>query len=387
MDKYAFEIGRQKNLCLGELLAVLGEENLVEKNLDTAIFSLGDINTQDLQNSLGGTIKIVKIIDFIEKGQPKEIQIKNTIEDLLVETLTDASGKIPFAISTLNFKNPRAINIKELLNFSKKIIKSLGLNARFVNKNFMPPPPSTIFKARIVEKGVDINLISSTEGLYVGKTVAIQNIDNYTARDYDKPARDAKVGMLPPKLAQIMINLAGTDTKTIYDPFCGTGTISLEAMLMGKDTVGSDIEERLVEYSERNLSWGKEYFDLHSNYNLFTKDARFITKNDLPQNIDAVITEGYLGPALSHFPDADEREKIFRELENLHLNWLSTIHKITPKNCKIVMCATSFNDNGITIHMPHLEKVAQNAGYKVKEIFKYSRPDQIVVRDIVVLEK
>lgn len=387
MDKYAFELGRQKNLCLAELLAVLGNEHLVEKNLDSTIFNLKDIEPQKLQNSLGGTIKIVKIVELIEKGEPKEARIKNTIEDLITQRLENASGKIPFSISTLNFKNPRAINIRELLNFSKKIIKSLGLNARFVNKGPISPPSSTIFKAKVIEKGIDIVLIKSDEGLYIGYSVSIQNIDDYTARDYDKPARDARVGMLPPKLAQIMINLAGDETKTVYDPFCGTGTVNIEAMLIGKDTIGSDIEEKLVQYSETNLSWAKKHFDLKTNYKLFTKDARLITTNDIPDNVDAVVTEGYLGPPQTTLPDEEKREKIFRELENLHLNWLCAMHKLTPKNCIVVMCVTAFNNNGKIIHMPHLENVVKTAGYKLKNSFVYNRQDQIVAREIVVLEK
>jgi hypothetical protein len=36
----------------------------------------------------------------------------------------------------------------------------------------------------------------------------VQDIDAYAERDFERPMRDAFVGMLPPKLAQIMLNLA-----------------------------------------------------------------------------------------------------------------------------------------------------------------------------------
>lgn len=68
-------------------------------------------------------------------------------------------------------------------------------------------------------------------------------------RDYGRPARDARVGMLPPKLAQIMLNLSVKDEKsgTVLDPFCGTGVLLQEAALAGFDFIGSDIEPRMVE--------------------------------------------------------------------------------------------------------------------------------------------
>jgi tRNA G10 N-methylase Trm11 len=63
-------------------------------------------------------------------------------------------------------------------------------------------------------------------------TIACQDIDAYTKRDTSK-SRDMVVGMMPPKLAQIMINLATEGRKEIiYDPFCGLGTILIEAANM-----------------------------------------------------------------------------------------------------------------------------------------------------------
>jgi hypothetical protein len=53
----------------------------------------------------------------------------------------------------------------------------------------------------------------------------VQNIDGYSERDYGKN-RDMQIGMLPPKLAQIMINISsplplgeGLGVRAFYDPF------------------------------------------------------------------------------------------------------------------------------------------------------------------------
>lgn len=386
MHLYAFELGRKKELCTAELLSVLGKNNFVEKNLDTAVFRLADFDFQKLQNQLGGTIKIVRIFAEVEKGDLPSL--KPVLEKFLLTNFQNQSGnKIPFAISVLSYMNTRAINIKELLNFSKKILKSLNLNSRFVNQNFQSPKPSTIYKARVVEKGVDITIIQGTKKVFVGETVSIQNIDNYSKRDYDKPKKDARVGMMPPKLAQIMINLAGPGTKTIYDPFCGTGTTLMEGLLMGKNVVGSDIESRMSEFTKENCEWLEKEFHTKTKFRVFTRDARFVSPKLVPEKIDAVITEGYLGNPVSKLPTDIERERTFRELANLHLNWLHAINQTTPRNCKVVMCITAFKHPKRLEHLPQFPELAKTAGYRVEKLFTYDRPDQVVARDIAVLSK
>lgn len=52
------------------------------------------------------------------------------------------------------------------------------------------------------------------------------------------------IGKLEPRLARACINLAvGTrETATVVDPFCGSGTVLLEADLMGLNQIGGDID-------------------------------------------------------------------------------------------------------------------------------------------------
>lgn len=390
MSLFAFELGRKKELCFAELMAVLGKDHFVERNLDTAIFDLDKFDPIRLQDSLGGTIKIIEIftdIPYQGSCKPLESKIMDFIANKLPEIFQNYKGKLPFAISFLSFKNPRELDTRKLLNFSKKILKSLGINCRFVNQNFSNTKPSTIYKARVIEKGIDLCLIKGAKNLFIGESVAMQAIDSYSLRDYDKPKKDARVGMLPPKLAQVMINLAGTNTKTIYDPFCGTGTVLIEAMLMGKQAIGSDIDPRMIEFSKENCFWAQEEFKTESIFRIFEKDAQNLRKEDLPEKIDAVVTEGYLGKPISRVPDAKYQEFSFRELANLHSNWLTKIHSLTPKTCKVVMCVTAYKIGQNLVHLPNFIELAKRCGYRVAETYTYDREEQIIARDIKVLEK
>jgi len=57
---------------------------------------------------------------------------------------------------------------------------------------------------------------------------------------------------LSPKVAAAMINITGA-MSSVWDPFCGTGGILLEAGLMGLKAVGSDLDKKMLELAEKNL--------------------------------------------------------------------------------------------------------------------------------------
>jgi len=381
MGLYAFELGRQKELCFAELKNMLGEKSLVEKNLDTAIFELEGV--EGMMDQLGGTIKIIEIL-----GETSKQNIENDIEKILNDIFKGhEKKKVTFAISKLSFASQHEINIKNLLIFSKKILKNLDLTGRFVNKGPSSPPSSTIFKAGILKKGIDLCIIKGQKKWLLGRTVAIQNINDYSKRDYDKPARDAKIGMLPPKLAQIMINLLGVNVEKIYDPFCGTGTVLTEALLMDLSTMGSDLNREMVEATQKNCEWLAHEFKTDSAGRIFHADARALNMEVKKGEFDAIVTEGYLGAPLTKVPSQEEQEIRFRELANLHASWLAAAGQLMEKGQKIVMCVAAIQDGKKLIHLPRFEEIATIAGFRILETFTYHRSDQIVVRDIKILEK
>ena len=73
----------------------------------------------------------------------------------------------------------------------------------------------------------------------------------------DKPYRDMRRGMLPPKLARSLVNLAigakSPSDMTILDPFCGTGTVLMEAMLLGTHVVGTDLAPAV--FMGQGITW------------------------------------------------------------------------------------------------------------------------------------
>ncbi len=87
--------------------------------------------------------------------------------------------------------------------------------------------------------------------------------------------------MLRPKLARLLINLSGAK-KTLLDPFCGTGSILIEAAILGLKPTGSDIERKQVWYSMKNL----EHYKLKAK--LSQQDA---TELKYKTKFDAIVTD------------------------------------------------------------------------------------------------
>ncbi len=61
---------------------------------------------------------------------------------------------------------------------------------------------------------------------------------------------------LHPKLARAMVNLSGAlENELILDPFCGIGSILIEANLLGIESIGIDIMYKWVSGAKINLNW------------------------------------------------------------------------------------------------------------------------------------
>jgi tRNA G10 N-methylase Trm11 len=117
-------------------------------------------------------------------------------------------------------------------------------------------------KEKLSKTGYEYNLIIVGSDGYIGRTLACQDIDAYAKRDTAK-SRDMIIGMMPPKLVQMMINIAvsgenisnKTNPVSIYDPFCGLGTTLIEAANMGISRVyGSDLSSDMTRSTESSLA-------------------------------------------------------------------------------------------------------------------------------------
>ena len=180
-------------------------------------------------------------------------------------------------------------------------------------------------------------------------------------------------------------NLAGK-TKTIWDPFCGTGTILLEALLMQKNFIASDLSSEMVQATKKNLTWLNNLFKNRFNQNIeqiFTHDA----KKFINITVDAIITEGYLGQPLRSYPQFTDLKICDEHLSNLYKNFFKHARKNKIKT--IVLCLPVYKmKNNLGFMEKTLESILQS-GYNRQALstnkrksLLYSRDNQFVFREI-----
>ena len=299
---YALQLWREYKLSLAEIYAFFPKIQI--EYVDKNICILDTHNKNLLLSSVKNMWWIIKLIELTEGYSGKYYEN-------IFDSLWDFDGKYRFWLSILW----EGKNLKELLMKTKKCLKEKKISARFVNKNFWSLTSAQIIWENLIEREADFNLIITQDWTqYFWKTIWIQDIGAYSKRDYGK-TRDMEVGMLPPKLAQIMINISGW--KRIYDPFCGLGTVLIESILMGNTEVyGSDISAENIEKTKLNIEFAKNNFTNNlTKSELKVLDARGISSSPYLKYSDVIVTEGYLGQIFQKYSITEK--KIVGEKEQL----------------------------------------------------------------------
>lgn len=314
---FAFELWREFKLSIAEISKVYNNPQIEFVSKEILIISW--VEKQEIINkakNLWWTIKIIEVNSF-------NLDFEEILDQNLVSP--NHEWKFNYAINQYGKK----ITLKDVLKVSKKIIKDSWFNPRFINQDFKNISSVAIIKEALVKKETDFNFIFTDDITYFGKTIFVQDIYGYSNRDYWK-LRDMNIGMLPPKLAQMMINL--TWWEKIYDPFVGLGTVLIESIYMwNKEVFGSDLNERMVETSNENLDKLKDKFQFK--HHIFKQNAKYINELDIWLNNISIATEWYLWEVMTknninYDRILKQREKLadlyewfFSGLKKLKFNW------------------------------------------------------------------
>lgn len=181
-----------------------------------------------------------------------------------------------------------------------------------------------------------------------------------------------------------MLNLSETKPQgLIYDPFCGSGTILQQALVLGYNVMGSDISPKAISDTKTNLGWLEKETGIKAKYSIFLSD---ITKQSpLGIKINAIVTEPYLGPALK---GRESREQIEKSMQNLTRLYRTSLQKfaewLTPGNFAI-MIIPKFQQTkkAWTIDFASISPKS----LKVVGHWEYAREGQHVIREIYKIQK
>lgn len=296
-----FVLWREFKLCTAEVLTVFPSSNIFFQGKDLLVLEW--LNKEEALKKADFLWWVIKIFELIKD--------KNLV-DLLFDWLEN-DWKIKFSVNWYWEK----VELKKHIMWVKKALKEEKLSCRFVNKDFKNISSATIKIEKLLEKWADLNLLNLWKKILFWKTFWVQDIDSYSERDFSKK-RDMEIWMLPPKLAQIMINLS--DKNSLYDPFLWLWTVLIEANLMWiKNLHWSDINPEMIEASKENL-WNKASISL--------LDAKKVWENKDIKKIWTIVSEWYLWEIMTRKDISLERIKEERKkLENIYSRFFSSLQK------------------------------------------------------------
>lgn len=412
MIKSIVRLGRQPSLGLAELESLYGSEKLQPIGNFQAV--IVDVDPCLLAfDRLGGSIKFCKMLVEIDTVHWGQIE-KFLLQSAPAQSLLMPEGKMTLGLSVIGFDvNPPQVTATGLS--MKKVIRRTGRPVRLVpNKELELSSSQVIHNKLVGPNGWEILIIKNGTKTILAQTIKEQDIASYTVRDRERPKRDSRVGMLPPKLAQIIINLAvgkipANELKSIcdipadrgtlvpdlpgvvFDPFCGTGVILQEALLMGYGAYGTDLEARMVQFSESNLKWLNAFVPYKKTPILETADA---TNFKWLPKFTVVASEVYLGRPFTSRPDNEILHRTISDCNLIIKKFLKNIHSQLNSESRLCLAVPAWQTESNQFkHLPLLDSL-EELGYnrlsfehvKMNELIYY-RESQIVARELLVLKR
>ena len=446
MAEYVFILGSNWLLSIAELLAYVrnrGYEAVVTDHSRHAVvldftqkMTLEEI--VDMQGSLGGCYKIGRVIQTYNIILPTNAYPTNGKPDReALDIITSCpwlpdlwqrprGRKIKFGVSTYPIFDGKApIQYRRFTRglddtIKKKLLQQGARKAdyfaydepdkRRANRVNLALWPKTIAQNNLLTPpNAEIIAAFTTKNLYIARTMVIYDSLLQQYRDESRPYISKEISTSP-KVCRTLLNLAGARPgDTILDPFCGTGTLLMEAAMLGMKCIGVDIDGNQVQGTKANLTWFGRDIGQQVHFDVFRGDARNLT-NLVHKQVDAVAFEPSLGPVSRRRPTAKEAETIIEELTELYRDSLTQIAQVLRPDGRVAMTMPVIVSKTGPIPM-NIREMIEGTGFGVYRILPadmikslsnddermYITPEremlperkmgQIIQRQLIVLEK
>ena len=370
--QYIFVLGRDQELSKLEIESVLENKGINYKVLDEGKGNIV-IDCEKLKPSIidefGGIIKIAEVISNSSRIDHIEDNLRK------VEIYNGKSNKIEYYIDAFS---------TDLLSFVedylKDYFKSIKLKALYRREG----EPSKLVSKNILETGINIVIFKS----FIGKAIAITNPKEFKERDLARPEVDY-MKVISIRLAKILVNIAKVKRNgTLLDPFCGSGTILQEAMLKGINVIGVDSDSGSISQAMKNLEWLTKKYGLKNIFKIFNIDCRKLSTTIKVNNIDAVVTEPYMGPYIRKLPTMAEARRLISELSRLYDDLLANLKIVLKNNGRIVIIMPKIRTMENRTLFLDFRAIAEKNGFLIiTKPIPYGYKESKLLREIYVLEK
>ena len=381
---FLFQLGSNIQLSLVELESIFSKNKVKQINNHVVLVETQGRSALELQSILGGTVKISQIV--CPQSKLTQEQIEQKIADFLSSQIKD---RLTFAIAELDRDHLPKLDLTKI---KRLIAKTSDKNIRYIEDSRAGLSAAILLHQTDV---VEIMVCRDRAGnTIIGKTVSVQNIDTWSLRDRGKPETSHKRGLLPPKVARMLVNVSlGQDVfnkdichqYTLLDPFCGSGTIPFEAITMNFGRIyGSDLSKDAISQAQQNFNWFQTNFspELIDTVvvKFFTSDVAQINQHLENDSISHIVTEPFLGkqtPMVNQIPD------IAKGLEKLYLGAFKSWQTILKPQAKIVIIFPNWIELKNPFSWQNLVAKIASFGYTpIDQPIIYQRPSAKVLREI-----
>ncbi|HLC43883.1 MAG TPA: hypothetical protein VJK08_02025, partial [Patescibacteria group bacterium] len=311
--------------------------------------------------------------------------------------------------------NPLGLNIKKDLKGQ--------LSLRFIALKEKELSTIVSSKNKLATDGLEIGFFNDQ----IGILIAVTDPEAWSERDYGKPKGDKFSGMVPPKLARAMVNIAlstqyavhstqqnkrsvGLSTENcelstprvslVVDPFCGSGNILMEALMLGCDVLGSDVSEKAVNDSKENVDWLEKQVASTEyrvpSHKIFQADA---TSIDFTRNLElgtrncdglVVVTEPYLGEPKKYLSSIRAVRGEYEKIKELYLDFFRNLITLRTLKTTVVLCLVfplveTVEKIKFSLYSESVDEIRKIGYTELANPLVYGRDYQIVKREIVLL--
>jgi len=222
----------------------------------------------------------------------------------------------------------------------EELVRSLlgGLRGAGLKKvRLLRPRGDELLSEQVISRqALDVVAFPYHGGFGLGPTAWVPDSVSMKKRGTQRPAPHPDIA-LSPRLARTLVNLADLRPgQTILDPFCGSGTILIEAYSKSLRCLGLDSSASRVQQARENLRWSAGGVS-DRGYDVRKGDARETSRLLRGTRVDAIVTEPLLLPRLDARPKTSTAQAMIEESARVYNDALASMAESIYSEGRIVV--------------------------------------------------
>ncbi len=199
------------------------------------------------------------------------------------------------------------------------------------------PQGNELLSERVLSReALDVVAFPYHDGFGLGPTAWVPDSSAMRQRGTRRPVPHSDIA-LSPRLARTLVNLAGLRPgQTVLDPFCGSGTILIEAYGKSLRCLGLDSKASRVQEARENIRWSVGGV-MASGYDIRKGDARELPRLLRGTRVDAIVTEPVLLPRLDARPKTSTAQAMVAESAEIYNDALASMAASVRPDGRIVV--------------------------------------------------